>query len=246
MRQIVTPWESFIGEVRNLAERISELGHNEFADGILLADERQDMEELMHTLSDITNIYQGEDEEKIKDVAAALKFRGEDIVRHHVEYRNGVGEWLPMVPYGLAPYGLVATIYEHIDGHMLTGWAFPGAPVSKEYGALLITYDYLEDSEGDDYTGLRVFFQEIGIVEPLESLVDEYGEIIISPSQETHDIAVYKCIIPDKITNSVSDTLDIIRDSLFDDSTLEILEAAARDKVILKEFPNGASIPNVF
>jgi hypothetical protein len=246
MRQIVTPWESFLGEIHNFAHRLREMGHEEFFDAIMLADERQDIEELQRALLDINRIYHDEEEEIVRDVASALEFRSRDVNRNHVDYHNGIGEWLPSVPYGLSALGLTPMNYDHEEGHLLFAWAFPGAPVSEKYGPILLTYDYLESESGAEFTGMRVFFQESSVHEPLESLVDEDGEIIISPFEDAPDIAVYKCIIPDDIENSIQDTINIIRDSLFMDDTLEILEAAVFNKVILKTFPHGEKIPNVF
>jgi hypothetical protein len=203
------------------------------------------MGELMYILADVNRLYQGEDEDLITEVSAALSFRGQDIIRNHVDYGSEVASWLPTVPYGLASFGLIPIFYKHSEGHLLKAWSFPDSPISEKYGPILLAYDYLENSAGEEFTGFRFFFQESAIGEKVEPLVEESGEIIFSPSDENYDIAFYKCIIADGVENSIRDTLDIARNSLFQEGTLEILENATDNKVPLEILPNGESISNV-
>lgn len=243
MGQILSPWDSAILEALNLSDRLRERGATEFANDIVSADENKDQEALMEALEAVSEQYTGDEEERIKELAAAIVFKLEDPVSHTVDYLLDTAEWLPRVPHGLEPYGLVLTQFQHKDGHEASFWTIPGAPISEKYGAILMGYDLLTDERGAPFVGLRMFFEHVAGNQELTTMLNDEEEEIVVPLDENEDINFYKCVLSDSKPGTVEKTISLIRNSLFQDETLAELEKAADNKVVLTEFPNAEDIP---
>lgn len=244
MGQILSAWESAIMEALNFADRLKERGANDLANDIFAADENRDKDALLDALEAVSEYYEGDEEERIRELASALAFRITNPERHHVDYLLDTSTWLPRVPYGLEPYGLVHTHYQHKDGYESKFWTIPGAPISEKYGALLMGFDLLTNGEGKPFIGLRVFFEHVINNQELTTMLDENEEEIVVPLNEDEDINVYKCVLSELTPGTVEKTINLMRNALFADDTLQKLEEAADEKIILIDFPNAPEIPN--
>lgn len=245
MGQILTAWESAVLEALNLSDRIREQGEVDLANAILRADENRDREALLEALENVSETYNGEEEERIREIASAIAFRISNPERHNVDYLLDTAEWLPRVPYGLEPYGLSLTMFQHKDGHEARFWTIPGAPLSEEFGAILVGYDLLSNEKKEPFIGLRMFFEHVVNNQELTTMLDDEEEEITVPMDETEEINFYKCVLPDSKSSSLEKTIGMIRNALFLDETLSQLEAAAKSKTFLSVFPNAPEIPTV-
>jgi hypothetical protein len=243
MGQILSAWESAIMEALNFADRVKERGAEDLANDIFTADENKDKDGLIEALEAVSEYYEGDEEERIRELASAIAFRVSDPERHHVDYLMDTAEWLPRVPYGLEPYGLVQTQYQHKDGYESKFWTIPGAPISEKYGAILMGFDLLNNQEGNPFVGLRMFFEHIVNNQELTTLLDENGEEIVVPMNEDEDVNVYKCVLSESTPGTVEKAINLIRNALFLDDTLDHLEEAVLQKKILVDFPNAPEIP---
>jgi hypothetical protein len=243
MGQILSAWEASIMEALNFADRLKERGADDLANDIFKADENRNKDELLEALEAVSQYYEGDEEERIRELASALAFRLVDPERHHVDYLMGTSEWLPRVPYGLEPYGLVHTVYQHKDGYESRFWTIPGAPISEKYGAILVGFDLLTDQRGKHFIGLRMFFENIVNNQELTTMLDENEEEMVVPLDEEEDINFYKCVLSEATPGTVEKTINLIRNALFSDDTLAKLEEAVENKEVLTIFPNAADIP---
>lgn len=243
MSQVLSAWQAAILEALNLSDRIRERGARDLANSIVQADERRDKEALIEALEDVAETYEGDEEERIREIAAALVFKVDSPEHHNVDYLLDTAEWLPRVPFGLEPYGLALEEYEHKDGHKSRFWYIPGTPVSEKYGAILLGYDYLSNQQGQPFIGMRFFFEKVAANQELTTMLDDDGEVMVVPLDEKEDINFYKCILAERNVGSVEKTLNLIRNALLMEETLPLLEKAVEDKKTLTVFPNAEDIP---
>jgi hypothetical protein len=243
MSQVLSAWQAAILEALNLSDRIRERGARDLANSIVQADERRDKEALIEALEDVAETYEGDEEERIREIAAALVFKVDSPEHHNVDYLLDTAEWLPRVPFGLEPYGLALEEYEHKDGHKSRFWYIPGTPISEKYGAILLGYDYLSNQQGQPFIGMRFFFEKVAANQELTTMLDDDGEVMVVPLDDKEDINFYKCILAEKNVGSVEKTLNLIRNALLMEETLSLLEKAVEDKQTLTVFPNAEDIP---
>lgn len=244
--QILSQWQAALAEARNLAARLDELGEGSFAELIYEADGNHDADQLVEALTQIVEDYEGEKAELVQAVADAIAMKVEDVnANHKIDYLNGAGEWLPRVPYGLEPYGLVETDYQNKDGYMFRGWTFPGSNKSEKLGALFIAYDLLTDQNGDPHIGFRLFFEQDAVDENIVMEFDEEREIEIMVNSEDQDISIYKCIVSDLEEGTVSKTLSLLMDAIYDEETFQLLEEVASERKHLHVIPGAEEIPNL-
>lgn len=243
MGQILSAWEAAVLEALNLSDRIRERGASDLANEIVQADENRDKDALLDALESVAEHYEGDDQERIKELASAIAFKLEDPEHHNVDYLLDTSEWLPRVPYGLEPYGLVLTPFQHKDGYDAKFWTIPGAPISEKYGAILVGFDLLTDQKGAPFVGIRMFFEHIVNNQELTTTLGEDGEELVVPMDDTEDINFYKCVVSDRIPGTVEKTINLIRNALLNDETLVDLEAAAEQGTVLTIFPNAPEIP---
>lgn len=247
MSQIITQWQAAIAEAINLAKRLDELGeYQHFVEAIIEAHEAQDKDALLEALEDIEDNYDGEEAELVSNVAGAIAIKIEDEHNHTmVNYLNGAGEWLPRVPYGLEPYGLVETDYHHKDGYAFRVWSFPGSQSSEELGTLFIAYDFLKNEVGEPHIGFRLFFENDAINESLDTNLDESQEIEVMGNSDGKDISIYKCIVSDMEEPTVEKTISLLMGAIYDDETFQLLEEVASAGGSLEIIPGAEEIPNL-
>lgn len=246
MGQIISQWQAAIGEALNLAERLKELGENELAEDIINADENQDKTELLEALDGVIDSYAGEKAEMVVSVARAIALKISDEHNHHmVEYRNGAGDWLPRVPYGLEPYGLVEADYVQKDGYAFRVWTFPGSQRSEKLGALFLGLDFLLNEAQEPHIGFRLFFEQDAINETLDVVYNEENEIEMMTNGDGKDIAFYKCILAENEPGSVDKTISLLMNAIYDDETFALLEETALEGKHLHTIPGAEDIPNL-
>jgi hypothetical protein len=246
MNQIITQWQAAIGEALNLAERLTEFGEEDFAEAILEADKERDKDALLDALEDIVEEYDGEESELVCNIADAIALKISDEHNHNmVTYLNGAGEWLPRVPYGLEPYGLVETDYHTKEGYAFRAWSFPGSKSSDKLGTLFITYDFLRNEHNEPHIGFRLFFEESAVQESLEVLGGDGNTRPRMVNSEEKDIAIYKCIVSDMEEGTVEKTISLLMGAVYDDDTFQLLEEVALSAGILEVMPGAEDIPNL-
>lgn len=246
MAQIITQWQAAIAEAVNLADRLRERGAEEYAEAILEADDNQDKDSLIYALEDVADNYDGEDTELVCSVASAIALKVSDPQNHHmVQYKNGAGEWLPRVPYGLEPYGLVETDYHQKDGYAFRVWTFPGSQTSQELGAIFVAYDFLRNENFEPHIGFRLFFEQSAINEELTITFNEENEIEMMTNADGKDISFYKCIVSDMEQGTVHSTISLLMNAIYDEDTFQLLEETAKRGKILDTIPGAEAIPNL-